>query len=195
MLENDQTEYLIQDLVAKSGVNSRTIRFYQQEKLLPEPVYHGKFAYYNDDHLVRLRLILELKKKYLPLNEIASQLNSMTYQQVKAALESQVPEVIKRFKISEPPGSQQGEYDGKAAQEYITRLLQTKPGSPPREVGRQPAPLTPVSPRYVAGTPAESWKRITLSPGIELHFSESLSPSDRKRLDELIKFAKTNLFF
>jgi len=44
--------------------------------------------------------------------------------------------------------------------------------------------------RYVAGTPSESWQRIEVAPGIEIHYHEPLSPSDRKRLEALIILAR-----
>lgn len=62
--------YTIDELTARSGVPSRTIRYYQSEGTLPPPQRRGRVALYNDDHLARLQLISELQKRGLSLSLI-----------------------------------------------------------------------------------------------------------------------------
>ncbi len=191
-----QDEFLIQDLAEETGVSPRTIRYYQQEGLLPEPDNRGKFAYYNQDHLKRLILIQELKKNFLPLKEIRERLNSLTSHEVQILLEEQndrhtrqappsapAPRIAENRKIETEPDS---------ALDYITRLLTTSSHKPVQDPGdahrihsRKAAPQ-----QYVSGSPAESWRRIFLAPGVEILVKEPLSPQDEKRLAELIKFAQ-----
>jgi len=72
LIHNDVQQLLrIDDLAHLSGVPSRTIRFYNTEGLLPAPIMHGRVAYYNQEHLLVLKLIKEFKEQQnLPLEVI-----------------------------------------------------------------------------------------------------------------------------
>src|SRR5437879_5310725 len=71
-MHNDVQQLLrIDDLAHQSGVPSRTIRFYNTEGLLPAPIMQGRVAYYNQEHLLVLNIIKELKEQQsLPLEVI-----------------------------------------------------------------------------------------------------------------------------
>ena len=185
-------EYLIHELAEETGISPRTIRYYQQESLLPDPVIRGKFAYYTIDHLERLKLIQELKKNHLPLKEIREHLNTLTYPQVQALLEGQKTEkkggsYPGAASTAEPP-----QEDPDSAVEYIQRLLQPQSDFRDRESAKTPPAFYKRSgpDRYVAGSPSESWQRILISTGIEIHIRGPLSPQDRTRIEELIKFSR-----
>lgn len=61
----------IDDLARLSGLPSRTIRFYNTQGLLPAPLMRGRVAYYNQEHLLILGIIRELKEQQnLPLDVI-----------------------------------------------------------------------------------------------------------------------------
>lgn len=60
----------LQELVARTGVPARTIRWYQSEGLLPKPTKRGRDAVYTDDHRERLELIAELRDRGLTLTAI-----------------------------------------------------------------------------------------------------------------------------
>jgi len=61
----------IDDLAHFSGVPSRTIRFYNTQGLLPAPMMRGRVAYYNQEHILVLGIIRELKEQQnLPLEVI-----------------------------------------------------------------------------------------------------------------------------
>jgi len=64
------TTFTIDDLAARSGVPSRTIRYYQSEGALPPPERRGRVALYDADHLERLQLISELQARGLSLGLI-----------------------------------------------------------------------------------------------------------------------------
>jgi len=187
-----EDEYLINEIAEETGVSTRTIRFYQQEGLLPKPDYQGKRALYHKDHLMRLKLIQVLKDKFLPLKEIREHLNSLNSNQVQALLERQTIEETQKARMQKLSDITSYQKDSDTALEYISRLLETQ-----SEL-RVQAPLNVPSRlfnkfdshQYVAGSPSESWRRITLAPGLEIQIQEPLSPKDQKRLEELIKFTR-----
>jgi DNA-binding transcriptional MerR regulator len=63
-------EYTIDDLAVRSGLPSRTIRFYQARGVLPAPRKRGRVAYYDDSHVERLKIVGELQDKGLRLRAI-----------------------------------------------------------------------------------------------------------------------------
>ena len=68
---NLRTTYKIDELAQLSNVPSRTIRFYNTQGLLPPPLMRGRIAYYNQEHLLVLNVIKELKEQQnLPLDVI-----------------------------------------------------------------------------------------------------------------------------
>ena len=62
--------YTIHELVTATGVPSRTIRFYQASGALPPPKREGRIAYYDDQHVERLKLVAELQDRGLSLKAI-----------------------------------------------------------------------------------------------------------------------------
>jgi DNA-binding transcriptional MerR regulator len=72
VVQNDvQQQLRIDDLAYETGIPSRTIRFYNTEGLLPPPLMRGRVAYYNQEHLLALNIIKELKERQnLPLDVI-----------------------------------------------------------------------------------------------------------------------------
>jgi DNA-binding transcriptional MerR regulator len=65
-----ETAYTIDQLAAKTGVPSRTIRFYQAKGVLPPPRRRGRVAFYDDTHAERLKVVSELQDKGLRLRAI-----------------------------------------------------------------------------------------------------------------------------
>lgn len=60
----------VDELSARSGVSSRTIRFYQTEDILPPPLRRGRIALYGEQHVERLRLVSMLQSRGLRLSAI-----------------------------------------------------------------------------------------------------------------------------
>jgi DNA-binding transcriptional MerR regulator len=56
--------HTIDELARLSEISSRTIRFYNTAGLLPPPVMRGRVAYYNQEHVLTLRIIKDLKEKH-----------------------------------------------------------------------------------------------------------------------------------
>ncbi|MBB4778879.1 MerR family transcriptional regulator [Actinomadura livida] len=53
-------EYRIGELAQAAGVPVRTLRYYQERRLLPPPRREGRIGLYSEDHLARLRMIANL---------------------------------------------------------------------------------------------------------------------------------------
>jgi DNA-binding transcriptional MerR regulator len=68
--------HTIDELAHVSGMPSRTIRFYNTQGLLPPPTMRGRVAYYDDEHVMVLHIIKELKEQQnLPLETIKQMLD------------------------------------------------------------------------------------------------------------------------
>jgi DNA-binding transcriptional MerR regulator len=62
--------YSLAELAEISGVSERTIRYYQNERLLSKPTKKGRDAVYNERHRERLAVITELRDRGLTLHNI-----------------------------------------------------------------------------------------------------------------------------
>jgi DNA-binding transcriptional MerR regulator len=62
--------YTIDELAARTGVPSRTIRFYQAKGVLPAPEKRGRVAVYTDNHAERLKVVSDLQNRGLRLRAI-----------------------------------------------------------------------------------------------------------------------------
>jgi DNA-binding transcriptional MerR regulator len=82
-----QEEFWISELADRTNVSTRTIRYYIEEGLLPQPEIRGKYAVFTTDYLHRLRLIKVLKDTYLPLKEIKALLDTLDNAQINEYLE------------------------------------------------------------------------------------------------------------
>ena len=60
----------LDELVERSGVSARTIRYYQSEGVLPRPRKDGRDARYSALHVERLAIIAELQERGLKLEAI-----------------------------------------------------------------------------------------------------------------------------
>src|SRR5215471_3774096 len=67
--------HTIDELAHVSSMPSRTIRFYNTQGMLPPPIMRGRVAYYDEEHLLTLNIIKELKEQQnLPLETIKQML-------------------------------------------------------------------------------------------------------------------------
>jgi DNA-binding transcriptional MerR regulator len=179
-------KYLIGDLADKAGVTVRTIRYYTEKGLLPEPDRPGKYAYYTTEHLERLELILKLKELRLPLWEIEHVLNTGDSAELQKLL-NQVEEPqslsiqMDRVRLS-PPGP------GESALDYISTLMGNQQIlNEKRPYPQQAKPVSRPSAPQTAST--SRWIRVEISPEIEIHFRQPLKPDQQKRLDQLLASA------
>lgn len=68
--DGEPPRYTVDELAAATGVPSRTIRFYQHQRVLPRPARRGRVALYDEGHAERLRLIGTLQARGLSLRAV-----------------------------------------------------------------------------------------------------------------------------
>lgn len=193
-----QLNFWISELAERTGVSTRTIRYYVEEGLLPQPEVQGKYAVFNEDYLIRLSLIKYLKDAYLPLKEIKRLLDSLMIPEISdlvhkfekdpsralAGLGIYPAEKSKAVDLNFSEGAPVTD----SAREYIQRALNRQPAAIREPVMKfnAPAPESRQSP----AVSSENWQRVELVPGVELNIRQPQSSSRRKRLEELIVIAR-----
>jgi DNA-binding transcriptional MerR regulator len=81
----DSPRYSMKDLIEATELSDRTIRYYITQKLLTPAQGKGPAASYTKDHLLRLKMIEELKTtKNLSIEKIRVQLDLMTTSDLEA---------------------------------------------------------------------------------------------------------------
>ena len=153
--------YRLEELTEATGISTRNIRYYTTQGLLPAPDARGRFALYTEVHLRRLRLIQRLKDAFLPLEVIRAQLAGLTDAQLDALLAEEAPPLPEKNAAAPeenaaPPGD--------SAADYISRVLAHRASAAPPAMAAAPDPAP-----LAASAPSESWERVTLAPGVELH--------------------------
>lgn len=213
--------FTIGELAQTADVTTRTIRYYVSEGLLPSPEGGGRAATYGDEHLARLKLIRILKEEFLPLHEIRALLGELDYPAVVELLEekrrqgqppSPQPGSAKAYlqTLLNPPSSAREtpalmRHQVQARQQdYL--LGEQKQGPQDRGQRTVPAPMTaPPSPSPLpagealpapsrveaAGQGATRWRRIQITPGIELHVMEGAEQKNLwQKIEQLLKVAR-----
>lgn len=179
----------IEELAERSGVSIRTIRFYITEGLIPSPQVRGRNAAYTAEALDRLILIGRLKDAHLPLKEIRAQLDALTPDRIHRLAQQQDQDLTFRSAAHDAPAPP-AEPD--TALNYISRILDARSAylasEPPRPFLRSPQPPAARSPQ--PSEPPESWRRIELAPGVELHVREPLDPLIQKKLAQIVEMVK-----
>lgn len=192
---------LIHELAERAKTTVRTIRYYTDEGLLPQPVMQGKYAYYTPNHIQRLELIQRLKNSYLPLKEIRQIMLSLSDEEVKLRLQEQhTPQPKDQVSGNQAHPEQRS---GAKALEYISHLLDEQSVHRPKLIStpsqpahtRQtsgPAPgITPQPATDAKNTSAgDTWQHIQLTEGVELNLRLPASPDTNIRAQQLIAFAK-----
>ena len=56
-------EYRIDDLARAAGTTVRSVRVLHDRRLLPPPVLRGRTGWYGDDHVARVRVVLDLQER------------------------------------------------------------------------------------------------------------------------------------
>ncbi len=80
----DERGHKLEDVAKAAGVSPRTVRYYIQRGLLPQPRFRGPDTAYGEDHVVRLRAIRRLQEAFWPLDAIAGLFASKSDDDVRA---------------------------------------------------------------------------------------------------------------
>jgi DNA-binding transcriptional MerR regulator len=197
----DNKEFLIHELAEQANVSVRTIRYYLDEGLLPQPQARGRYALFNSEHLERLELIRRLKDAYLPLKEIRQKMDSLSGEQVRDLLDKNGDAADMQAESLPSPQLQQREPDSSAL-DYISKLLETHPPVPPPRSISQPFALKSAAPQesvqsQLTRVPTiseesekpETWRRVLLAPGVELNLRQPPEPEHKKKIQQILDLA------
>ncbi len=160
----DSKTYTLSELCEHTGVSERTVRYYVSQGLLPSPGA-GRGARWSHEHLQRLRLVLQLKERHLPLAEIRRRLEAMSAAEVSALL-----------------GSSRAEEPASSASDYVQQVLAGM-----RPSSREQAP----SPERSSSPVRTTWERLQLAPDVELHIRRPLSRQQDRLVRRLLRAAQT----
>ncbi len=161
-----EKELTIAQLAETADVTPRTIRYYISQGLLPSPGGKGQRRIYGYEHYLRLRLIKRLKEEHLPLAEIKLCLDALSLAEMEGLL-SHTPE---KPQVEDSP------------RDYAATFLEPTQGEPLLKH------LIPHPKEGILASPQEAdlWRRVTLAPGIELHYRPPLDPEQQASINRLI---------
>ncbi|BCY16842.1 MAG: MerR family transcriptional regulator [Chloroflexi bacterium] len=186
-----EEQYQISELANITGHTVRTIRYYMDEGLLPQPVIQGRYAYFGDSYIPRLKLIQRLKDAYLPLREIRRILDSLNDEQIKDYAEK---DDLSELGVSAliPPATL-------GAVGYIESVLKNQNRERIRESQNRQSFLSSKSNAVTNDSGRSSnrlekegtqWRRIELRKGIELHIDERTMSMEGDKLLSIIEHFK-----
>ncbi|HEX8599854.1 MAG TPA: MerR family transcriptional regulator [Chloroflexia bacterium] len=212
----------IQDLADRASVTTRTIRYYVEQGVLPPPE-RGRPAEYTAEHLRLLDLIRRLKEQYLPLEEIRDMLQRLAPEQVeeflggsgaqqhnrepqssaadyisqvlnRGALRSQLKEqALPPAPAPSAPPAMPASHRRTIAAEGVSSAA-TPHDVAPSESKRDGERITETSEQANPYTSEErSWQRVTLAPGVELHYEGFTSQERRHAIRKIIEAARAIL--
>jgi DNA-binding transcriptional MerR regulator len=143
-------KYSIAEISEITGLSRRTIRYYLQRGLIPSPHGAGRGRYYTEDHLARIRKIIDLQSKGMFLDEIARHLAADDVEE--AVLIERLPDPAKM------------------------RLPHTiSVGAPVADALETHPDLTETLVAGRAAADREIWIKVPLADGVELSVREELS--------------------
>jgi DNA-binding transcriptional MerR regulator len=189
-----QLNLWISELADLTGVSTRTIRYYIEEGLLPQPEIRGKYAVFNDDYLIRLKLIKYLKDAYLPLKEIRKRLDTLMVPVMRDLLTKFEQDPVRAlaeldiYPADKLTSSVLPAQMMDSAQDYISQVMQKKAIKVNDERSSFNAPVAPPPMKF--NFSQESWQRVELAPGIELNIRQPQPPARRSQINELIELAR-----
>lgn len=83
-----QNDFKIGELAEKTGVTKRTIHYYVNRGLIPNPIGIGVNSFYTDEHLIKILLIKKFQEaQFLPLEEISKKIVGVPLSEAKSLLE------------------------------------------------------------------------------------------------------------
>lgn len=203
-----ENRYSISELADAAKVSPRTIRYYTEIGLLPQPELDGKYTVYDEHHLDRLKLIAHLKSSYLPLKEISRYMAGKSDEEIAVEVNSTRVEKVEDEYTFFRSFNNQAELN--SASDYLRSVME--PGSAfDVELNNSAAPnqggnleKAPMPNRILASEPMsktmrgrvereeqkEDWERYTLEEGIELHVRRSIDQNTRANVETLLGLAK-----
>lgn len=142
--------------------DERTVRYYLAEGLIPAAEEkQGTASVFGFRHLLQLLVVKKLQAEGLPIRAIRELVAGKTERQLERLLGT----------------AEQGPAQGSAARGealgYLESLLQKSPSAPlPSSVPARSSPPS-APPASSSAAAHETWARVELEPGLELHVSDS----------------------
>ena len=143
--------------------DERTVRYYLAEGLIPTAEEkRGTASVFGFRHLLQLLVVKKLQAEGLPIRAIRELVTGKTERQLERLL-----------------GVEQGQASGAAARgealSYLESLLRKSPSAPLPSAATPPQAFAPQSASLASpsAAPRETWARVELEPGLELHVSDS----------------------
>lgn len=199
----EEIRYTIGQLAEEAGITARTIRYYVEQGLLSPPQRRGRYTCYTHHDLNRLHLIAKLKRAYLPLSTIRTQLQGLSEAQIEAMVVNDPlvtdENVPLRFGI-QPTEPHSGQSDAL----YLSQILAiTGQATPPQSEENRPlkrvllvSPVASPTTKPDASIPHEAWARVSLTAEIELHLrlsNSALNPTYPEQMIQEIREACENI--
>jgi DNA-binding transcriptional MerR regulator len=95
--------YAMHELQGLAGVQPRTLRYWMKLKVLAKPVGRGRGARYTDGHVLRARVIRQLRTQGLSLRAIRARIDALNEEQLTALLPKLRPNAVTGEGIPSPP--------------------------------------------------------------------------------------------
>lgn len=162
--------FLIRELAQYSGVTAATIRTYVQRGLLARVKFYGTATRYPRDHLLRILATQYLRARgFKHLDDVRRKLDSWS------------PAEMERWLLQFPLHQAALAALGHGAKSTAAPPAEATPSSPPQvnsqvstEASSSPSTNEKLAP--TATVPHESWRRVVLLPGLELHLKDDAAP-------------------
>jgi DNA-binding transcriptional MerR regulator len=187
--------YTITELEELTDLNRRTIHYYTKEGLIPAPEGSAGGAWYTTEHILRLCLIKRMQRTHLKLSGIKEILGSLSIMEMK-----------KLVKITE---NQNYSWNLRSLQGWLNEPdSPILPYSRPTQSLRHQAaksriqnttknkPLRKIDKKIVDHVPDKkpphsivdsSWKRYTISDGVEINIRSDILKNYRKIINSWIR--------
>jgi DNA-binding transcriptional MerR regulator len=178
----------IQELANEAGVTTRTIRYYVEQGVLPPPD-RGRPAEYTGEHVYLLDLIRQLKEQFLPLEEIRDMMQRLTTEQLQEIIAAAPHKKKETRTLSSAADYIAGVLRAGSTRQQMKEAAPAPPAfaqaSATQAMPPASAPLARPAPSQARKAPATrqdqaayidqpaTWQRVTLAPGIELHYAQS----------------------
>jgi DNA-binding transcriptional MerR regulator len=94
--------YTIDEIALRTGLTSRTIRFYQTRGAIPAPARQGRRVIYGDEHVRRLEQIAKLRGDGLPLDDIIELLDRPPAEDRTETFEAFLDRVMQGWRSDQP---------------------------------------------------------------------------------------------
>jgi hypothetical protein len=173
-------EYLIADLVERTGLAPRTIRSYIALKIVPPPVGNGPAAVYGDEHVLRLVAATRLRAEGASLNAVAAKLGTMSMAQVRAYVRKTEPRPADPAPAAPP----------QPASPVDPPVLEGEPVSARRQLPRDGAAGGDLASRWPSDgaslPPTAQWGIFPLLPGMALMVREDAAPIVKSAAAEIL---------